>query len=129
MILHSVEVNGLAGQLGNIMGSEEAVDLIVDYINTHKYFINEGVSREYSYTQAAFSWFENVFKPLMYAINTTLIRAAFPKKTTLELFEIISKQHYLATAGKEYVPYERVINDYIMENSKRFFIKILVKMS
>ena len=63
-ILHSVEVNGMGKYLENIMTSDDAVNLIIEYINTHKWFINEKSAFEYSCTQATFSWFETVFRQI-----------------------------------------------------------------
>lgn len=128
-ILHSVEVNGMGKYLENIMTSDDAVNLIIEYINTHKWFINEKSAFEYSCTQATFSWFETVFRPLMYAMNNSLIYSAFPNSSKLELFKTVSNLHYIKTAGKEYVPYEELIKEYILQESERFFIKILVKFS
>ena len=77
-----------------------------------------------------FSWFETVFRPLMYAMNNSLISIGlFPNSSKLELFKTVSNLHYIKTAGKEYVPYEELIKEYILQESERFFIKILVKLS
>ena len=93
----------------------------------HKWLINENVKFEYSCTQATFSWFENVFKPLIYAMENSLVYKAFPNHSKLGMFNEISYLHYMKTAGKQYVPYEVVCKEYILEKSKKRFIKFITK--
>ncbi len=52
---------------------EKTVQLILDYISTHKWLISEKIPFKVSCDQAIFSWTENVYNPLMYAIENSLV--------------------------------------------------------
>lgn len=128
MILTSVCNLGRGYELADLMSTDEAVELILNYINTHKWFINLNTSMEYSCTQATFSWFENVFRPLMYAMDKSLVYMAFPERSRLEIFQHISELHYLRTSNVFYIPYEKIIREYILETSERKIVKLLVRL-
>lgn len=128
MVLNSIDNSSARYELESFMTNDEAVELILNYINTHKWFINLNTSMEYSCTQATFSWFENVFRPLMYAMDKSLVYMAFPERSRLEIFQHISELHYLRTSNVFYIPYEKIIREYILETSERKIVKLLVRL-
>lgn len=125
-----IENSGLKENLQININDERMVDLMADYIKTHKWLVNENIKLEVTCDQAIFSWFENIYRPLWYAMNDTLIFRAFPKKKPIELFSAISDMHYhLSTANpKGWIPYDYVCREYIKKNSKRKLIKFLTRI-
>lgn len=129
-ILDAIVRSEAGGNLKINLKDEKAVQLILDYISTHKWLINEKISFKVSCDQAIFSWTENVYNPLMYAIENSLVLKAFPGKSMLEIFSDISDLHYetIKNSGKEYIPYEAICKKYILKESKNTIIKFLTKV-
>lgn len=106
---------------------DKMIEIIEHYIDTHKWLINENIKYEITCDQAIFSWYENVYHPLWFAMKNSLIFKAFPNKKPFELFSEISDAHYLKN-NNNWVPYENIIKEYILKNSKKNLIKFLVKI-
>lgn len=65
-----------------------------DQIEVHKYLINQDIPWTISWDEAAFSWMENVFHPIMQVVDQWEVQAAFPTKTRAILFFEISNHWY-----------------------------------
>jgi hypothetical protein len=65
-----------------------------DQIEVHKYLINQDIPWTISWDEAAFSWMENVFHPIMQVVDMWEVQAAFPTKTRAILFFEISNHWY-----------------------------------
>ena len=65
-----------------------------DQIEVHKYLINQSIPWVISWDDAAFSWVENVFHPIMQVVEHWEVQAAFPAKSKDELFFDISNHWY-----------------------------------
>lgn len=60
---------------------------MVNHINVHKYYINEQVhDHEITFNEAAMSWFENVYKPIVKAIRQEHLLAAFPGESEGDMY-------------------------------------------
>ena len=66
-------------------------DEIVQHIEGHKYFINQGMEEEISFSDAALSWYYNVFSPIVQQITADNLMARFPGRTKADLYLWIVK--------------------------------------
>jgi hypothetical protein len=61
-------------------------DDIVQHIEGHKYYINQGIEREITFREAAESWHEHVYLPICRAIVTVGLATRFPGRTVADLY-------------------------------------------
>lgn len=66
-------------------------DEIVQHIEGHKYYINQGIEEEISLSDAALSWYYNVFLPIIQQISTDGLMSRFPGRTKADLYLWIVK--------------------------------------
>lgn len=66
-------------------------DEIVAHIEGHKYYINQGMEEEISFSDAALSWYYNVFLPIIQQISSDGVMARFPGRTKADLYLWIVK--------------------------------------
>lgn len=66
-------------------------DEILEHILVHKYFVNQGLARELSLTEAIWSWYENVYRPIVLAIEEEGLLSRFPGRTASDLYVFIVK--------------------------------------
>ncbi len=83
----------------NLKGKEEfnsdkMLDIMHEYIEQHKWLINENIPFVISLEQAFFSWYENVYYPQWAEMTRTNICKDFPEKTLFEVFDKVSKEHF-----------------------------------
>lgn len=74
--------------------TEADYQALSNQIEVHKYLINQHISWTISWDDAAFSWCENVFSPIMQVVDHWEVRAAFPDMTRAQLFFAISDHWY-----------------------------------
>lgn len=127
-VKHIIEHSGIKDNLDLDMSNKEMIDLIIHYIETHKWLLNEKIQFDITCDQAIFSWHENVYFPLLHAMRTSLIFRAFPEKRVFELFSELSDAHFYATEKDKWIAYEDVIKKYILENSTKFLPKLLTRI-
>jgi len=72
---------------------EKDISNLLQQIEVHKYFVNQTVPWVISWDEAAFSWYENVFTPIMNVVTSWEVKNAFGNKTSRELYFEIS-QHW-----------------------------------
>jgi len=88
------------------MKTDEIYGQIKLHIETHKYFIEEKIPVSLSLQRVVLSWYQNVFSPLVMAIEETNAEKIFPHKTKIELFlEISDHMYYLLEEKKRVVLY------------------------
>ncbi len=66
-------------------------DEIIQHIDGHKYYINQGMAEEISFSDAALSWYYNVFTPIIQQITADGIMGRFPGRTKADLYLWIVK--------------------------------------
>lgn len=66
-------------------------DEILEHILVHKYFLNQDMSRELSFAEAVWSWHENVYRPVVMAIEEEGLLSRFPGRTASDLYVFIVK--------------------------------------
>jgi len=64
---------------------------IIQHIEGHKYFINQDIAEEISFSDAALSWYYNVFSPIIQQITADALMARFPGRTKADLYLWIVK--------------------------------------
>lgn len=68
-------------------------DQIVEHVLVHKYYLNQNVPDEISFADALWSWHENVYKPVVDAIEEEGLLSRFPERTASDLYMFIV-QHW-----------------------------------
>lgn len=63
-------------------------------IEVHKYLINQTIPWTISWDDAAFSWVENVFHPIMQVVDRWEVSSAFPALGRSQLYFDISNHWY-----------------------------------
>jgi hypothetical protein len=66
-------------------------DEILEHILVHKYYLNQGLARELSLAEALWSWHENVYGPIVLAIQEEGLLSRFPGRTSSDLYVFIVK--------------------------------------
>jgi len=61
-------------------------ETIKEHILVHKYFLNEQFTGEIPFPEAVYSWHENVYRPLVQAIEEENILALFPGRKISDLY-------------------------------------------
>jgi hypothetical protein len=98
--------------------NNEDWETLVEHIEVHKYFVNEKISWTISWEDALFSWYENVFTPIMYILSHRQVLKAFPDKTAGELFFDISNHWYYMQNEDNQVYYLDAAYDYLTKYGK-----------
>ena len=92
-----------------LMASTGSVFTDTDYqalsnqIEVHKYLINQTIPWTISWDDAAFSWVENVFHPIMQVVDRWEVSSAFPTLTQAQLYFDISNHWYYLLEKHPYV--------------------------
>jgi hypothetical protein len=68
-------------------------DQIVEHVLVHKYYLNQGMHGELPFADALWSWHENVYRPVVAAIQEEGLLTRFPKRTAADLYMFIV-QHW-----------------------------------
>ena len=93
-------------------------ETLVEHIEVHKYFVNEKIFWTISWEDALFSWYENVFMPIMRVLSRRQVRKAFPDKTVGHLFFDISNHWYYLQEENKKVYYLDAAHDYLSRYGK-----------
>jgi hypothetical protein len=85
------------------LASEDEYQEVLLSIQDHKYLTNERIPFEIRMDQALFCWYEDLYHPLMRAIDESGLQFAFPDATRGQLFLWVSRHwHFLKQErGKE----------------------------
>ncbi|MDA3852521.1 MAG: transcriptional regulator [Spirochaetaceae bacterium] len=86
---------------------------LMGHILGHKYYINMNRENEITLIEAAFSWYENLFKPISNIIEEESILTRFPDRTMADLYIWIVKHwdHLKDKHGQNY-PLDRAAKEY-----------------
>ncbi|NCN04476.1 MAG: hypothetical protein GW949_02480 [Spirochaetales bacterium] len=74
--------------------SENELEILKEQISVHKYFVNQSIPWTISWEDAVFSWYENVFKPIVEVVDSWEVRNAFTSSTQNRLYLDISNHWY-----------------------------------
>ena len=93
-------------------------DALVDHIEVHKYLINQEIGWTITWQDAVFSWYENVYRPIMNIISSVQVRWAFSDMTLGRLFFAVNTHwYYMQESNSEASPLDAVY-EYLSENGK-----------
>jgi len=86
---------------------------ILNHIMVHKYYINEGLKEEIPLEDAAQSWYETVFLPIVKQTREDGLLRSFPGKTYGDLYLwIVRHWDYLKTGVEDDVTIEHATGDF-----------------
>jgi hypothetical protein len=103
------EFKGEDFQLTSDSEYAEVLQSIVD----HKYLTNETIPFEIRMDQALFCWYENLYHPMMRAIDETGLAFAFPDATRGQLFLWVSRHwHFLKQDRGREVGFQEAVLSY-----------------
>jgi hypothetical protein len=71
--------------LSKTFGAED-MDALQNQIEGHKYFLDKALNINVTFDQAAFSWMENVYKPMISEMHNLLTLVSFSNKEVNTLF-------------------------------------------
>jgi len=66
-------------------------DELLSHIRDHKWYINLKSSQEIPFEQAASSWYDNVYFPIIQIIRETRLLSRFPQATEADLYVFVGK--------------------------------------
>lgn len=90
---------------------------LFDHIAVHRYFTSEYLKREITYSEAAASWYEHVYLPMIEIIRKTKILDNFPERTEADLYLwIIEHLAYLKSRYHRDISFEEAA-EHFKENS------------
>jgi hypothetical protein len=96
-----------------IVGDINFLASIRKQIDEHKWYLSEKDGKEIRLKEAAASWLENVYKPIIDIFDRLSIFEYFPFKTSSELFvDIMTHKYYLSQAAGIDVGIETAIRDF-----------------
>jgi hypothetical protein len=104
-------------------------NILLDHIETHKYLINENLPFEVNFEEAIFSWYENVYNPMMREIMKSGLAEFFPMFSVPELFRRVQDHlYYLSVrSGKVVYPDEAVVSFFKL-NVRSKLLKLVFKI-
>lgn len=97
-------------------------DELLRHIHGHKYYINQGIKEEISLEEAAKSWYENVYSPIVSIIRSENMLSRFPGRTESDIY-IWTIKHWDGLKwkyGQEY-PMDEAVKEYSKIYGKSFF--------
>jgi len=81
----------LTGDMSLNFSTPGRYDVVYNHILVHKYFLNESKPEEIPFSEALFSWYNNVYSPTMAIIQEQWLLANFPGRTRGDLYVWIIK--------------------------------------
>jgi len=109
LIAGAGEFQGEDFQLTSASEYAEVLQSILD----HKYLTNEKIPFEIRMDQALFCWYENLYHPMMRAIDDTDLEVTFPEATRAQLFLWVSRHlHFLKEDRGRDVSFEEAALSY-----------------
>lgn len=76
------------------MFTEADYEALSDQIEVHKYLVNQNIPWQISWDEAAFSWSENVFLPVIQVLDKWEVKSAFNHRPLSKLYFDVSDHWY-----------------------------------
>ncbi len=96
-------------------------DELLGHIREHKWYINQAKSTEIPFEEAAASWYDSVYFPIVQIIRETRLLAQFPRSTEADLYVYVGR--HWGELGRRYGPLftlEEAAEDFILASRVRF---------
>ena len=100
-------------------------DELLGHIREHKWYINQRRSTEIPFEEAAASWYDTVYFPIVRIIRDSRLLARFPRSTEADLYVYVGR--HWGELGKRYGPLftlEEAAEDFVLFRRDRFARKI-----
>ena len=102
---------------------------VMDSIRDHKYLTNEKIPFEISMDEALFSWYENVYHPVLQAIDRAGLVYAFPSATRGQLFLWVTRHwHFLKQESGREISAEDAAYSYRDRFGSGLFTRLLTRV-
>jgi hypothetical protein len=101
-------------------------DELAEHINEHKWYLNLHQRVEIALADAAASWYDLVYLPIVQIIRDARLLARFPGATEADLYVYIG--HHWAELGRKYGPIftlEEAAEDYSTQSSRSRIVRLL----
>lgn len=113
--------------------TENGVKELVKHIDTHMYFLGERIPFKFTWNDALFSWYDNIFTVIMLYMDNKVLHWLFPEFSAEQLFFELSKEWYMVSVNAQYneknEPYvDEAIDQLIERSSKNKLFKVLAKL-
>lgn len=104
-------------------------DEVLSHIMGHKYYLSLDLEQEVSFAEAAFSWYENVFRPIVDIIEHERLISRFPGRTSADLYMWIVKHwdELKRRYGEEFSMKDAAI-DFSSRYGKSFWARLLERL-
>jgi len=96
-------------------------DELLGHIREHKWYINQSKSAEIPFEDAAASWYDSVYYPVVGIIRETRLLAQFPRATEADLYVYVGR--HWGELSRRYGPLftlEEAAEDFILASRDRF---------
>ncbi len=97
--LERIPIDKVRPQANLLVTSPGKYDLLEEHIRVHRYFLGQRKRREISIEEAAASWYDNVYLPVVRLIRREGLLRNFPRRTETDLYLWLSEhQQQIAQA-------------------------------
>ena len=102
---------------------------LLNHIEAHKYFINMDSGEEIPLGNAARSWFDNLYNPIVQIIQAENILARFPNRTEADLYIwIIKHWHSLKEKCNPEYPLDQAVSDFSATHGKNLASRLIKRV-
>jgi hypothetical protein len=94
-------------------------EILLGHIAVHRWYLGESIKSPVSFNEAALSWFDNVFTPLVEIIREMNILSRFPERTETDFYLwITSHQAYVKEAFGSDLSIEKAVEHFLNSQSE-----------
>ncbi len=94
--------------------------ILLEQIDVHRWYLGEKRKAEVPYTEAAVSWCDNVYMPIVEVINEQGILEQFPGRTVTDLYLwVVERREYLQAMFGNELSITQVVNDQPAESADK----------
>lgn len=103
---------------------------MLNHINVHKYYLNEGKEEVLSFREGALSWYQNVFEPIVEEVRRSKLLASFPGNTEGDLYLWIVRHwdNLKYISGSQEVTIESATRDYKLRYGKGRLVRWVMRI-
>jgi hypothetical protein len=92
---------------------------LLGHIAVHRWYLGESIKSPVSFNEAALSWFDNVYTPLVEIIREMNILSRFPERTETDFYLwITSHQAYVKEAFGSDLSIEKAVEHFLNSQSE-----------
>ncbi len=113
--------------VGMVMGSDEGWNTLLDHINFYNNETQKRYNCEFSFDDMLFMYYENIYVPLTYELDTLMVKLAFRKRTMMELYLNVSEHWFSMMQEDKDTLAEDAVADYIYKASTNWFVRLFSK--